>query len=153
MKLAINKSILTLIATILLVACTNKKQDLIDETKLTNDNFEIKGKYTWSFDLMGNKHTSINTFYPDSIVYEMKGKVYSVNYAIHKISYNKQEGRWIGKDNKGIVYLHFLKNETDSTITIYKRKCKKGGLKEALGFYKPSDTTSLDYGWNVYTKS
>lgn len=41
----------------------------------------------------------------------------------------------------------------DSTITIYKRKCKKGGLKEALGFYKPSDTTSLDYGWNVYTKS
>lgn len=83
----------------------------------------------------------------------MKWKVYSVNYAIHKISYNKQEGRWIGKDNKGIVYLHFLKNETDSTITIYKRKCKKGGLKEALGFYKPSDTTSLDYGWNVYTKS
>lgn len=137
---------------VILTSCTATKQTIKNEEKLHDDAFDIRGKYSWTFNLGDHKQTSTNIFYRDSIVYTMDGSVYSTDYTIHKLSYNKKDKRWIGEDDNGTIYLHFFRNKKDSTLTIYKRKCKKDGLKEALEFPIPSDTTNADHGWNIYNK-
>lgn len=147
-----NNFAFAILSIIMLASCSTTKQNVKDENKLPNDNFDVRGKYSWSFNLGDHKQTSTNVFYRDSSVYSMNGSVYSTNYTIYKLSYNKKDKRWIGEDDNGTIYLHFFRNLTDSTLTIYKRKCKKEGLKEALEFSIPSDTTNADHGWNIYTK-
>lgn len=124
---------------------TNKYSD-----QLKKDSFNYKGTYKWSFDLMGGKQTSTHTLYSDSIQYKMTGKVYSTNYTIKKLSFEKKENKWIGEDESGIVYVLFFKDKTDSTLTIYKHKCKTNGLEEALNFGLPTPNATDDHGWNIY---
>lgn len=99
---------------------------------------------------MGSLQESINTFYVDSIVYEMKGNIYATRYTMQKLSYNQAEKRWIGQDFDKIVYVLFFKEMTDSTMVIYKHKCNNKGIEEALEFPYPKPDATEDHGWNVY---
>ncbi|MEM9363994.1 MAG: hypothetical protein AAGA43_15240 [Bacteroidota bacterium] len=113
------------------------------------DNFTYSGEYVWAFNLMGEQ-VSTHKFYPDSIAYTMDGKVYSTDYTMKKLSYEKEKDKWIGEDGNGIIYVLFFKEKTDSTLTIYKHKCKTNGLEEALNFDIPAADATDDHGWNVY---
>lgn len=118
--------------------------------KFKKDSFELKGTYYWNFKLMGTLQESINTFYADSIVYEMKGKIYSTKYTMQKLSYDHTEKRWIGEAPDKTVYVLFFKEVTDSTMVIYKHKCKDKGIQEALNFPYPKPDATEDHGWNMY---
>ncbi len=147
------KSFQILIAILFLTSCTHKNSK--EETnkyadQFKKDFFEYTGDYTWAFDLMGGEQVSTHILYQDSIVYTMTGKVYSTNYTMKKLSYEKDKGKWIGEDENGIVYVLFFKEKTDSTLTFYKHKCKTNGLEEALNFGVPPPDATGDHGWNSY---
>lgn len=130
----------------------NSKEDVEKHKKeFTHDAFIYQGEYSWSFQLMGSTQESIHAFFADSILYEMKGKIHSTDYPMKKLSYNSKQNKWIGESTDKKVYVLFFKNQTDSTLTIYKRLCKTNGLKEALQFTKPKDDATEDHGWNTYT--
>lgn len=144
-----------LIALLLITACTYKNSELetLKYSKQFNtDTFMYTGNYVWAFDLMGGEQVSTHTLYQDSIVYTMSGKVYATNYTMKKLSFEKENGKWIGEDANKIIYVLFFKDITDSTITIYKHKCKANGLAEALNFDLPAPDATDDHGWNVYTR-
>ncbi|PIE50286.1 MAG: hypothetical protein CSA38_03550 [Flavobacteriales bacterium] len=138
----------------LLVACAYKS-DLKDvekyENEFSKDDFQERGLYSWKFQLVGKEQTSTHQFFEDSILYKMEGSIYSTEYPMYKLSYEAKEQKWIGKDNKGIVYVLYFKDKTDTSITIYKHKCKKKGLREALDFSYPKPDATTDHGWNVYS--
>lgn len=147
------KAFQILIAILFLTSCAHKNSK--EETnkyvnQLKKDIFEYNGNYVWAFDLMGSEQVSTHTLYQDSISYTMKGKVYLTNYTMKKLSYEKDKGKWIGEDENGIVYVLFFKEKTDSTLTIYKHKCKTNGLEEALNFVVPAPDATDDHGWNIY---
>ncbi|MEM6526084.1 MAG: hypothetical protein AAGF85_10100 [Bacteroidota bacterium] len=135
------------------ISCTHRNTD--DQTRkyadlLVKDNLELTGDYYWNFQLMGGTQRSKHSFYRDSIVYKMEGKVYSTDYTMQKLSYDIASNKWIGQDEQGIVYVLFFKYVTDSTISIYKHKCKTKGLEEALSFKIPDADATTDHGWNTY---
>ena len=143
-----------LIVVVLLTFCTHKnsKEEIdkyVDQFK--TDIFEYKGNYIWAFDLMGGEQVSNHTLYQDSITYKMTGKVYSTKYTMKKLSYEMEKDKWIGEDESGIVYVLFFKEKTDSTLTVYKHKCKTNGLEEALNFDVPKPDATDDHGWNIYS--
>lgn len=146
---------LTILLLLLLISCSQKKQE-IDIKKYSHsfakDTFQIKGTYNWSFQLMGTEQMSIHSFYQDSILYQMKGKVYSTKYPMYKLSYSKKQNKWIGIDQNNVAYALFFKDETDSTLIIYKHKCKTNGLEEAINFKFPNPDATEDHGWNMYSK-
>lgn len=148
------KQLALIIATMLLLLSCNYKNTKKDTEKFSNrlgkDTFKLKGTYYWNFKLMGALQESVNTFYADSIAYQMKGKIYSTKYTMKKLSYNDAEKRWIGEDSKKTVYVMFFKEQTDSSVVIYKHKCKTKGLEEALNFAYPKPDATDDHGWNVY---
>ena len=145
--------ILAFVIVSFLLSCSYKNTE--EETlkyadQLPSDEFPLKGTYYWSFQLMGGKQLSTHTFYSDSIVYSMKGKVYSTDYTMRKLSYEAATNKWIGEDEDRIVYVLFFRDKTDSAVNIYKRKCKDKGLQEAINFGVPSDDATEDHGWNIY---
>lgn len=133
-------------------AYKNTKEDVKQyKNELVQDVFPYHEKYSWSFQLMGKTQVSTHAFFRDSIVYDMKGKIHSTNYSIRKLSYNALQNKWIGESPDKVVYTLFFKDKTDSTITIYKHKCKTNGLEEAINFSFPKDEATEDHGWNIYT--
>ena len=118
--------------------------------RFSHDEVSLSGAYYWSFQLMGGKQLSTHTFYADSIVYSMEGKVYSTDYTMRKLSYEAATGKWIGEDADNVVYVLFFRDKTDSTVTIYKRKCDEAGLREAINFGVPAHDATDDHGWNLY---
>ncbi len=130
------------------VSC-NKEND---DEKVKSDAFEYRGKYVWEFMLDKGKQVSTHTFFAEKIDYQMEGKTYSTKYTMKKISYDKKMNKWIGKDEAGNVYVLFFKNKTENAVTIYKHKCKEGGLEEANNFKMPPANSENDHGWNEYTK-
>lgn len=150
------KTLKILLSVLFLTSCAykNSKEETNKYlTQFKKDNFEYKGKYIWAFNLMSSEQVSTHTFYKDSIAYTMTGKVYSTQYTMKKLSYEKDKGKWIGEDENKIIYVLFFKNKTDSTLTIYKHKCKTNGLEEALTFGVPAPNATDDHGWNVYAKN
>lgn len=148
------KSLYIAISILLLSSCAYKNSP--EETnkyidQFGKDSFPYKGNYVWAFNLMGGEQVSTHSLYPDSIIYTMTGKVYSASYTIQKLSYEQENSKWIGEDENGIVYVLFFKEKTDSTLTIYKHKCKTKGLEEALHFDMPAPDATDDHGWNVYS--
>ncbi|MEM6767085.1 MAG: hypothetical protein AAF655_19260 [Bacteroidota bacterium] len=142
--------------TLVLSACSHKssQQEIAAvEDQFIQDKFRLTGDYHWSFQLMGGTQHSVHTFFADSIQYMMEGKVYSTDYTMEKLSYDHSDQKWIGRDESGFVYVLFFKEQTDSTLTIYKRKCKANGIEEALSFKLPGADATEDHGWNVYTYS
>lgn len=149
------KAIYLFAISLMLVSCThkiNEKEIQILSSQLVENQFDLKGFYVWEFDLMGSRQTSIHRFFSDSIVYEMKGKIHSTKYTMQKLSFEKENQKWIGKDENNIVYVLFFKDKTEQTISIYKHKCKQNGLQEAIDFQKPAKEATTDHGWNVYSK-
>ncbi len=137
----------------MLYSCSYKSSSeeiFAHQNEFKTDKFPYKGTYHWNFNLMGSTQHSSHQFFPDSIQYKMKGKVYSAEYTMRKLSYDQSDNKWIGVDEKGNVYTLFFKDQTDSTITIYKRKCKSNGIQEALTFSLPEPDVTDDHGWNVY---
>ncbi len=137
------------------LSCTHKNTD--EQTRklaglLVNDSLPLAGSYYWNFQLMGGTQRSRHSFYEDSIGYMMEGNVYSTQYTMKKLSYDQDNNKWIGQDGNGVVYVLFFKNFTGSTVDIYKHKCKKNGLEEAISFEKPVDHATEDHGWNIYSK-
>lgn len=144
-----------LVIFILLFSCTYKNSKKETE-KLSNhlkeDVFKLTGTFYWNFKLMGGTQESVHKFYADSIIYQMKGKVYDTKYTMHKLSFDNQLNKWIGQDKDSIIYTLFLKNITDSSLVLYKRKCKTNGLQEAIDLEVPKVDATEDHGWNLYTK-
>ena len=137
-------------------ACAHKNTP--EQTKklsrsLVNDEFSLSGSYHWNFRLLGGTQNSIHSFYPDSITYTMKGRVYSTAYTMRKLSYEKDKNKWIGQDEDGIVYVLFFKNINKNSLTMYKHKCKSNGLAEAVHFKVPAPDATEDHGWNVYAST
>ena len=142
--------IITLLFT---TACVNKKTEHnLSEYKaqFSHDEFTYRGTYVWSFGLMKTEQTSLHTFYPDKIIYRMKGKIYATSYTMQMLSFEKENNKWIGMDEKGTIYVLFFKNKTDNSIDIYKHKCKSKGIEEALNFMVPAADETADHGWNTY---
>lgn len=153
MTILLKKIALIAIVTLSLLSCgykNSQKETKKFADKLKNDSFNLKGTHYWDFKLMGALQESINTFYADSIMYEMKGKIYATKYTIQKLSYDAVEKKWIGQDANKNVYVLFFKEITDSTMVIYKHKCKNKGLQEAIEFPYPKPDATKDHGWNVY---
>ncbi len=148
-----------LILIILFISCSNQDMENTknniknpkDIENIDTGDLPTSGSYSWSFKIVLSEQKSTHTFFSDRIDYKMEGGIYSTKYSMKKISYEKDKGKWIGKDEKGNVYVMFFKDKTENSVTIYKHKCKKGGLKEAEDFEKPSADTTDDHGWNVYT--
>lgn len=137
----------------ILFSCTHQStQEEVSKfsNQFHNDEFDLRGNYNWEFQLMGSKQLSTHNFFADSITYSMEGKVYSTVYTMEKLSYDKSNNKWIGRDQHGVVYVLFFKDQTDSTVTIYKRKCKTNGIEEAVNFGTPEANATDDHGWNVY---
>lgn len=135
--------------------CSYKNSDAETQkfaSELKKDHFSYTGNYSWAFNLMG-KQVSTHTFYPDSIVYTMEGKVYATQYTMKKLSYEKAKGKWIGEDENGVVYALFFKEKTPNTLVLYKRKCKEKGLREAIDMKVPAPETTEDHGWNLYARN
>lgn len=147
-------TVITVFAFMLPLPCCsykNTEEEILKYAdKLRSDELTLSGNYYWSFQLMGGKQLSTHKFYPDSIVYRMEGKVYSTDYTMRKLSYQASINKWIGEDQDKIVYVLFFRDKTDSTVTIYKHKCKSNGLQEAINFGVPDDDATEDHGWNVY---
>lgn len=142
-----------LITMLLLSSCVHKntKEDTSKYSdQFVRDSFTYRGDYIWSFDLMGSEQVSKHIFYSDSISYSMNGKVYSTNYTMKKLSYDKIKGKWIGEDENGTVYVLFFKEKTKNALTIYKHKCKSTGLEESINFDLPAPDVTDDHGWNIY---
>ncbi|MEL6865708.1 MAG: hypothetical protein AAFP19_14885 [Bacteroidota bacterium] len=138
----------------MLISCSHKSSNeevAKYEAQFQEDEFNLQGAYHWDFQLMGSTQESMHTLYADSIGYVMKGKVYSTDYTMKKLSFDRRENKWIGRDGDGIVYVMFFKDPTDSTLTIYKHKCKTNGLQEAIAFELPPPDATEDHGWNVYS--
>lgn len=147
------KALQILIVFIFLFSCAHKNSKKETNKYLTQfkkDVFEQKGKYVWTFDLLGGEQVSTHTFYTDSITYTMTGKVYSTEYTMKKLSYEKDKNKWIGENKKGVVFVLFIKENTDSSLTIYKRKCKANGIEEALNYEIPALDETDDHGWNIF---
>lgn len=119
---------------------------------LKHDEFSLTGSFSWSFDLMGGTQLSTHTFSKDEIHYKMEGLVHNAEYSLHKLSYSMETHKWIGESPDHIVYVLFFKDETDSTIAVYKHKCKAKGLEEAINFGLPAADATDDHGWNTYTR-
>ncbi len=146
------KNISFLFLAFLMLSCDDDNNSVNQtDDSLKNDKFNYTGTYLWKFNIMGTEQTSSHTFFADSIQYEMKGEVYTVNYTMNKISYDKLQGKWIGETDDKTVYVLFLKDKTDSTVTLYKHKCASNGLQEAIAFDIPADDVTDDHGWNIYT--
>jgi hypothetical protein len=135
-----------------LFSCSHKttnKEVLESKTSFVQDNFLYQGKYHWSFNIMGTKQKSYHQFFKDRIEYKMTGKVYSTDYSMKKLSFDKKNNKWIGMDDEGIIYVLFFKDYNNNSVQIYKHKCKKG-IQEALEFQTPALNTTKDHGWNVF---
>lgn len=117
------------------------------------DKLNLTGDYHWDFNLMGGKQNSTHTFYEDSIRYSMEGNVYETDYTMRKLSYESATGKWVGIDEKGVVYVLFIKNQADTAVLLYKHKCADQGLEEAEHFALPELNTTKDHGWNVYSRN
>ncbi len=100
---------------------------------------------------MGGVQKSNHSFFRDSIKYSMRGKVYSTDYTMKKLSFDGSQGKWIGEDSKGIVYVLFFKEINGNIVSIYKHKCKSNGLQEAINFDLPLPDATEDHGWNRYS--
>lgn len=120
-------------------------------TPLKNDTFPLTGSYRWTFFLGPVEQLSTHTFAPNHIDYQMQGKIHSTKYRMQQLSYDHSQNKWIGQTPDGTVYTLFFKNIESDKLTIYKRKCTKG-LSEATALPRPSDDTTADHGWNVYTR-
>ena len=150
------KYIITTLILFLTLSCTHKNTKVETQKyadKLVHDQLDINGNYYWSFQLMGGEQLSYHTFHADSIEYTMEGKVYSTRYTMQKLSFDRTTNKWIGEDENNIVYVLFFKEVTDSTLVLYKHKCKSNGLKEAVDFKLPEPDATEDHGWNVYYKN
>lgn len=139
-----------------LSSCTHK--DSLSETikykdHFVQDSFPYTGTYHWKFPLMGGVQHSIHTLYTDSIQYTMTGSVYETSYTMKKLSYDDKDRKWIGQDEHGVSYVLFFRSKTDSSLTIYKHKCKKNGIAEAINFPLPAADATTDHGWNIYHTS
>lgn len=140
---------------LLLFACTQKdNQQAIERfsDQFIHDQLPYSGTYQWTFNLLGGEQVSTHVFYSDKIVYEMKGRVYSTRYTMKKLSYENAQKKWIGEDEKGNVYVLFLKPKSDKTLTIYKHKCKDNDVEEAIDFTFPAANAIEDHGWNDYSQ-
>ncbi|MEM6724120.1 MAG: hypothetical protein AAF598_08780 [Bacteroidota bacterium] len=147
-----------LLCLILLFSCQQahkSSQEEVDrfQSQFSTDPFSLSGDFHWSFQLMGGTQHSVHTLFPDQIRYSMDGRVYSTDYTMEKLSYDQSTNKWIGRDENGIVYVLFFSNPTDSSLTIYKHKCKTNGIEEALAFERPAPDATTDHGWNVYASS
>lgn len=153
-RIKILKSITVTISIILSLLSCGYKNTTKDTERFTDkfkkDTFKLKGTFYWNFKLMGGVQESIHSFYNDSIVYKMNGKVYETRYTMKKLSYDSTEKRWIGQDAEKMIYVLFFKEITDSTMVIYKRKCKTKGLQEAFDLSFPKPDATDNHGWNVY---
>lgn len=140
---------------LLMISSCVQKNNSEDITKfsaqLVHDTFPYAGKYSWKFDLMTSEQVSTHILHADSITYTMSGKVYNTDYTMKKLSFDNSNNKWIGIDENGIAYALFFKDKTDTTLTIYKHKCKSNGIEEALQFAKPAADATSDHGWNVYS--
>ncbi|MEM1322579.1 MAG: hypothetical protein AAGG75_20105, partial [Bacteroidota bacterium] len=145
--------LILLCSLLLAYSCTHKSENAEIAKyadQFHHDEFLLKGDYHWAFQLMGGTQQSVHHFYPDSITYSMEGRVYSTDYTMQKLSYDQSNNKWIGHDGNGVVYVLFFKDKTEHSITIYKRKCKTAGIKEAIEFGVPKADATEDHGWNVY---
>ena len=138
-----------------LSALTSARSDNTDDPRRTtpprNDPFPLRGTYTWTFQIPAyGTQVSTNIFSADSVEYDMAGKAYSVHYMLYKETYDAEEGRWIGRTGNDIYYVIFFKDQTDTSVTIYKHKC--ANREEAYTFPIPAPDAEDDHGWNVYLK-
>ncbi len=126
---------------------------------LDNDEFLLTGEYRWTFYLGPIKQVSTHIFAKDYIDYRMDGKAHSTTYRMKKLSYNAEQGKWIGITDDDVVYVMFFKpsvnlSANNDKITLYKHKCANGdkGIAEATAFAYPADDATADHGWNIYSK-
>ena len=111
---------------------------------------KLKGSYVWHFEVTQIKQTAIHTFYKDSIVFRMEGKVYSTLYTMKKLQCEKDKNKWIGKDKKDNFYAMFIKRPAKDQLIIYKKKCKTFQQAQDLALPKMDDKNN--HGWNIYKK-
>ncbi len=149
-----SKKIIVLLALILIVTLSCKKNKSLKtntkESVTKKETIPFIGTYSRSF-AMGkdvNAKVTYNIF-QDSIQYEMAGPM-ALNYTLHKDKFIADQNKWIGK--KGDTqYVIFVKNVTDTEITLLKKKAKS--MDDAIAMKFPSDTARSKFSsWNVYTR-
>ncbi len=157
-----NKLFLIIISVSLIWTACKKQPETPqkEDPKINEVVLPITGTYLWVFNIPGlGTQESQLIFEEDSVLYSMKGPAYTTDYTMIKESYteNDNEKRWIGVGKGGsipkddVYFVMFLKDITDSTVTIYKHECTNG-KEEADTFAYPDENATADYGWNVYFK-
>ena len=96
----------------------------------------------------GNIQTASYFIYQDSIHYTLTGPIAQEDYVIIKDSYIEEDNRFIGHTESFQYYLIFVKNENADSITLYKQSIIDANA--GLGISVPNDSTTQNYGWNVY---
>lgn len=157
-----NRQILKILSVVFVIAFLSmacKSDD--DATVVEEEGIElpVSGTYSWSFEIP-NMGTQVSThiFTNESITYKMEGSAYSNEYRMIPEFYDATEKRLIAvgeggtapQIKDGVYFVVFFKEITDTTVKIYKRECEN--KEEAYSFAYPSDDTTEDHGWNVYTK-
>lgn len=119
----------------------------------------ISGTYKWDFVIPDvAEQVSIHKFSNDKIEYIMEGSAYSNSYNMIPESYNATEKRIVAVGQGGetpfnkdeVYFVMFLKDITETTVTIYKKECTS--KQEAYSFSLPNNDDIANHGWNVYEK-
>lgn len=150
---------------------STENTDKNNEVFCISDRLVVSGEYRWTFYLGPIKQVSAHIFAKNHIDYRMQGKAHSTEYRMHKVSYDAQQGKWIGKTDDDLVFVLFFKTDASKAdvfkgqgnakktpdnkqITLFKHKCGYGkkGLAEAEAYACPPDDATADHGWNVYSK-
>lgn len=129
----------------------NARDKAIFADQFKHDDFDLSGEFEWKFKLGVVNQVSTHNFHEDYIDYRMRGKIYSTDYKMEKLSYDRKNRKWIGLSDDGTVFVIFFKQLGENHITLYKRKCRNG-LQEAINLNVPADDATDDHGWNQYTR-
>jgi hypothetical protein len=127
---------------VLIIAC--KKEEL-ENIVITPGEIPFTGKWTRTFEASpGGMHTESYAVYQDSLSYQIASSFVNSNYVIIKDTFLLTDNRFIGHTPENTLYILFVKEETDSTISVYKQEV--ASVAERITVEFPVANTTANYG-------
>lgn len=142
---------IVILGTITFTGC--KKEEVTQQIPgpVVKTNIHFEGIWKRTFEAgPGNLHTANYLVYQDNIRYTLSGQVGNANYLMERDTFLLKNNRFIGHTNDNTYYLVFVKNVLGDSLTLYKQEVTD--VNDGMTIDVPSDTTTLNHGWNNYYK-